>query len=529
VRTWLTIAALTAVLLVPTVGGAATERPLAAIVASSAKATAAVLPDGSWHVELAALLPRDRDVVVSPDGNRVAFVSERDGNPEIYVADGRTGEVRRLTRNRRPDEAPAWSPGGRALAWQSGPEDAANLWVMPANGVRKRLLVAGAGDDADPAWSPDGTRIAFSSNRGGRRQLWSVAAVGGEPERLAQTPGRAHAPAWSPGGRRIAFVRESARDSDLWVLELTDGSTRKLTRGAARDSSPDWSPTGEHLAFARVAAGRTSLWVVGADGEPGRPVEGSNGLADPDWARTQRTLVPRPDEFLPDLDQRAPADLVVVQSGGRFRLAFASSTENRGVGPLVIRGVRLAGRAMRADQLVERRAGATRVVRDVGRLHYERHQPHFHWHLQSFVTYELRRARDHALASRDRKTGFCLIDRWGTVLPQLPGTGPPRFVGDCGAGQPNARGVMQGTSVGYIDRYPPSFHGQDLDLMRLPEGSYVLVHRANPSRSMRELRYSNDVASLLVRLEWPNGRSSAPRVTVLRRCEGSEFCGDATR
>ena len=143
---------------------------------------------------------------------------------------------------------------------------------------------------------------------------------------------------------------------------------------------------------------------------------------------------------------------------------------------------------MRAHQVVELRGGGARVLRDVGRMHYERHQPHFHWHLKSFVTYQLHRASDFAVVATDGKSGFCLIDRWGRVLPKIQGTGPPRFVGDCGAGQPNARRVVQGTSVGYIDRYPAFFHGQELYLTPLPPGRYVLVHRANPTRAMRELR-----------------------------------------
>jgi hypothetical protein len=521
-------AAVLAALVLSAAGARATpgaaEPPLPMILASGATATAATLPDGTWQVELPWLRAGDTDPAVSPDGRRIAFASERDGNPEIFVADARTGDVRRLTRNRRADRRPAWAPGGRSIVWAGGASGAADLYVMRAEGGAKRLLVGGAGDDTDPAWSPDGGRISFSSNRSGRRQLWAVSAAGGEPERLTLLPGRARAPAWSPGGRFLAFVRESARDSDLWLLALSDGSTRKLTRGGARDSSPDWSPTGERIAFTRVAAGRSSIWMIGADGGPAQPVDGTEGLADPDWDRTQRSLVPRPDERLPDLDQRAPAGLVVLEAGRRFRLGFASSTENRGLGPLVIRGARVGGQPMRAHQVVELGGGRTQVVRDVGRMRYELHRPHFHWHLKSFVTYQLHRARDFAVVAHDGKSGFCLIDRWGRVSPRIQGTGPPRFVGDCGAGQPDARRVEEGTSVGYVDRYPAFFHGQELDLARLPAGRYVLVHRVNSQRTMRELRYSNDAASVLLRLTWPNGMSSAPRVSVLRRCEGTERC-----
>lgn len=501
------------------------EPPLAAIVAASPTATLVVIPDGTWRIELAALYPGDSDGSLAPDGRRIAFVSARDGNREVYVADTRTGEVRRLTHSRRRDDRrPAWSPDGRWIVWQGGPLADADLFVMQADGSRKRLLVGGAGDDVDPAWSPSGEQVAFSSNRGGRRQLWAVPAGGGEPQQLAAVPGRARAPAWSPTGTRLAFTRDSTRDSDLWILDLSDGSTRKLTRSAGWDSRPDWSPSGERIAFARSVTGRSSIWVVGDDGRPAREVEDTEGLADPDWAWTHRSLAPRQDERLPDLDQRAPEGLVVVQAGRRFRLGFASSTENRGHGPLVIRGLRRPGQPMRAHQVVELESGASRVVPDVGRLHYELHPPHRHWHLESFVRYELRRASDFAMVVRDRKSGFCLIDRWGRISPRLPGSGPPRFVGDCGAGQPDARQVAAGTSVGYVDRYPAFFHGQELDVTRLPAGRYILVHRANPHRTMRELRYSDNAASVLLQLTRPLGPSSAPRVVVLRRCEAFERC-----
>jgi hypothetical protein len=157
-------------------------------------------------------------------------------------------------------------------------------------------------------------------------------------------------------------------------------------------------------------------------------------------------------------------------------------------------------------------------------MHYELHQPHFHWHLQSFVAYELRRADGSGRPLRDRKTGFCLIDRWGRVVPRVPATGPPRFVGDCGAGQPNARRVEHGTSVGYVDRYGPFFHGQNVEVTGLPAGRYVLVHHVNPERTMRELGYANNAASALLQLTWPNGRSAPPRVEILRRCDGGDRC-----
>ncbi|HWG55400.1 MAG TPA: lysyl oxidase family protein [Gaiellaceae bacterium] len=81
--------------------------------------------------------------------------------------------------------------------------------------------------------------------------------------------------------------------------------------------------------------------------------------------------------------------------------------------------------------------------------------------------------------------------------------------------------VEQGTSPGFTDLYPPHFHGQNLELRGVPAGTYVLVHRANPSERLQELDYANNAASLRIRLAWVRGR---PRVETLRTCAASADC-----
>ena len=126
---------------------------------------------------------------------------------------------------------------------------------------------------------------------------------------------------------------------------------------------------------------------------------------------------------------------------------------------------------------------------------------------------------------RDGKSGFCLLDRWGRALKR-PGlvVDVPHFTGDCGAGRRDARTVDEGTSVGYTDRYPGFFHGQDIDITDLEPGLYVLVHRSNPERLLRELRYSNDDASVLIRITGPQLKTGRPGVRVLARCPSSDWC-----
>jgi len=206
-------------------------------------------------------------------------------------------------------------------------------------------------------------------------------------------------------------------------------------------------------------------------------------------------------------------------------LGFTSATDNLGQGPVWLRARRsTVRRPMRVQQLVRRETGGIDTLRGVGVLRYELHPPHRHWHLDDFVRYELR-SLDGTVVVRDRKSGFCLVDRWGYARP-LRGVErvAPRFVGDCATQQPDALRVEEGSSVGYTDRYPAFFHGQDLELTGLPPGRYLLVQTANPERRLRELDYANNAASALLRLSWPSGRKSAPRVQVLRRCGASAVC-----
>ena len=510
----------------PRGGPAAALDPRPAIVAAHATGATATRPDGSWRTELAWLLPGDGDPAVAPDGRRLAFSSARTGNREIYVADTLTGDVERLTSSPRLDDRrPTWSPDGRHVAWESGRPAAGDLYVMRADGSHKRRLVGGASDEADPAWSPDGARVAFASNRAGGYDLWAAPSSGGGPELLLDVRGDARAPAWSPNGTRLAYSGADEGRTSIWVVDLSSPEPRRLTRSSGADLRPDWSPSGSGLAFTRAAHGRTRTWVVTASTGPARPLAGSDGDLDPDWVTTTPFLAPGPEELLPDLDQRAPSGLVVIAREGGFHLGFTSAVENLGRGPLRIRGWRPPGRAtMRADQPIELRGGGTLLVPGVGTLRYEAHPPHRHWHFQEFETYELRRASDHELVGRDRKSGFCLVDRYGRAAARVAHVGPPRFLSSCGAGQPDLRRVEQGSSPGYVDRYPAFFHGQDIDVTRAPAGIYLLVHRANPTRRIREAIYSNDVASARIRLTWPAGRHAPPHVTVLRRCELSEWC-----
>ncbi len=242
---------------------------------------------------------------------------------------------------------------------------------------------------------------------------------------------------------------------------------------------------------------------------------------------TARSAAPA---LLPDLRQEVPAlvELRRVPGPGgaiRERLGFRSAVEDVGDGPLVIEGRRrtLAEPELAAEQLVRHADGTSTRVPGAGRLRYTESPDHEHWHLLGFARYELRDGAGRRVV-RDRKTGFCLGDRYRSALaPRLPATPRhPPYTGDCAGGERDRLRVRQGISVGYGDDYAPQLEGQFLDVTAVPDGTFALVHRADPERRLRQTTTANDVASVAVRLaRGPGGRRT---VAVLARCPGTARC-----
>lgn len=238
-------------------------------------------------------------------------------------------------------------------------------------------------------------------------------------------------------------------------------------------------------------------------------------------------------DVLPDLDQVAPTGLQVsskIVKGKRvFRLGFASAAANIGPGELFVHGYRASTKTptMQVNQIVRQAGGGVRLLRGVGEMSYAIHPDHRHWHYLGFERYELRiPGNDKPSVRRDRKTGFCLGDRFPLKeAATLPGYNPtPRHGDECGLGEPDIVGLFVGMSTGYVDRYEAQIEGQYIDITGAPSRNYVLVHTVNPGNRILESDYSNNAASVLFSLNWRRGRDKEPTVRVLRKCPTSASC-----
>jgi dipeptidyl aminopeptidase/acylaminoacyl peptidase len=230
----------------------------------------------------------------SPDGSRLAYLSTRDGKPQVYILDLGGGDPRKLTNEERGATSPIWSPDGRRIvyvgevaidthlvpsetAWleehpkaaeKGGPklrhitslkyrfdargyiEGNGHLFLIDAGGGEPRQLTEGPQDDGQPAWSPDGTEIAFLSDRSEDAEghwsmaIWSVNVESGDARRLTrETLGPfTHGVSWSPDGGSLVFLsaadisREPYGDPHLWMVSREGGDERDISATLDRPS-----------------------------------------------------------------------------------------------------------------------------------------------------------------------------------------------------------------------------------------------------------------------------------------------------
>ena len=223
---------------------------------------------------------------------QIAFVSERDGNSEIYVMDGHGKNLRNLTNDPDTDRDPAWSPDGREIAFSSfrqGEDEIGHgksaIYVMRADGKNVRRLTNNPNGAGQPVWSPDNRQIAFSSYRyyagDSGPQIYVMHADGTNVRRLTDHSALDYRPAWSPDGHRIAFQSDRNRlvwlDDDIYVMDSNGKNIRNLTEHPGRDRHPAWSPSGHHIVFSSIRignfgdgnfdAGNYDIYLMDADGK----------------------------------------------------------------------------------------------------------------------------------------------------------------------------------------------------------------------------------------------------------------------
>lgn len=222
----------------------------------------------------------------APDGERLAYVSFRDGQPHVRLIDIASGEDRPLVQSPGMSFAPAFSPDGRQVAFSMASGGNTDIYVVDTFGGFPQRLTSAPGTDTSPSFSPDGRRIVFESDRSGNQQLYVMSADGSGQRRISFGPGAAYAsPAWSPDGERIAFTRIAGGSMRIGVMTPEGRDERAVTDGW-QDEGPSWAPNSRLITFFRTTqgTGRALLHVIPLNGGEARRLPAPQDGSDPSWS-----------------------------------------------------------------------------------------------------------------------------------------------------------------------------------------------------------------------------------------------------
>ena len=254
--------------------------------------------------------------LTAADG-KIAFVSDRDGNDEIYIMDADGSKAINLTNHPASDRHPSWSPDGKSIAFASRrDDDIFDIYVLEIEpGNLKRLTDQGS--NTRPAWSPDGRRIAFVSDRFGDKDVMVMNADGSRQIQLTVDVHTDDQPTWSADSGSIAYVSDIDGQRDIYVMSSTDGAEiLSLTSDAAEDFHPNWlkSETHNQLLFTSTRSDNQDIFVIDpVTGEGLRQITSDlSAEQQPTWSPDGATII-----FVSDRENDGERNIYTMTADGR--------------------------------------------------------------------------------------------------------------------------------------------------------------------------------------------------------------------
>lgn len=224
----------------------------------------------------------------SNDGSKITFVSNRDGDHDIYIMDSDGSNLINATADINPsliqmlfmirktnDMTPTWSPDGKMIAFSSSrdnflmSQEYFNIMIMDVQDLQVNSLTEGIVTDTFPDWSPAGDQLVYGSNNVNSYDIFNINSDGTDAYSMILQPCdkcENWYSRWSPDGEWIAFNSDRDGNIEIYIMNPEGKDVRRLTNDPGEDSMPSWSPNREQLAFVSNRDGDFEIYTMDIDG-----------------------------------------------------------------------------------------------------------------------------------------------------------------------------------------------------------------------------------------------------------------------
>jgi TolB protein len=229
-------------------------------------------PGGQGLTRLTVTSGTDTYARWSPDGSRIAFTSNRDGNYEIYVMNSNGSNVHNVSNNPATDQFPSWSPDGQSLVFMSDRDGNQEIYSMLQDGSNQiNVTNSPSSSDTFPFWGNLGgfitptPGILFTSNRSGNSDIFKMNPDGSNVVNLTLNPSNDYASVLSLDGK-IAFTSERDGNPEIYIMNSDGTGQTNVTNSTASDGYPSFSPDGAWIAFNSNRDGDVEVWITRING-----------------------------------------------------------------------------------------------------------------------------------------------------------------------------------------------------------------------------------------------------------------------
>ena len=242
--------------------------------------------DGGGLVQLT----RDNNISVrprwSPDGQQVVYTSYLRRFPDIYQINVRTGQRDCIANYPGMNVGGCISPDGQSMAMVLSKDGNPELYVRQLrSGKLTRLTKTGKAAEASPSWSPDGQQLVYVSDQSGSPQLYTIARNGGGSKRLSSRGGESVSPDWGPNGL-IVFSTRIGKQYQVQIIDPASGEIQTIPLDYANYEDPSWAPDGRHIVCTRTERYRSKVYLLDTQGDRAIPLHNHEGdWYSPAWSR----------------------------------------------------------------------------------------------------------------------------------------------------------------------------------------------------------------------------------------------------